>query len=296
MSDFLLKTNSIPNSDRKGRNKKLKKILIIILSIVLSVTVVLGVLQLGVLYNSNASKHWKPDYEMIDISPILEKLELTDEDYKVLYAQTGLTKIGIDDLLEQNNYALILDIQSSYFEDYSLLNNTFAPFSKMQTIDRRAVFANLQEGDIIVSASTFVSWFRCGHAALVVDGEEMKVLNAAMIGENSSTIHLSELNNRANFLVLRPKVSKQAREKVAAFSKEELVGLPYNLTVGIFSGKEEEKITGSHCAHIVWYAYKRHGVDLDSTGGTIVTPKDIANSVDLELVQTFGFDPKDLWK
>ena len=45
----------------------------------------------------------------------------------------------------------------------------------------------------------------------------------------------------------------------------------------------------------VWYAYKKFGIDLDSTGGAVVKPRDIANSNQGEVVQAFGFDLDKLW-
>ena len=45
----------------------------------------------------------------------------------------------------------------------------------------------------------------------------------------------------------------------------------------------------------MWYAFKHFGIDIDSNGGAVVLPKDIANSDELELVQNFGFDPDKLW-
>ena len=47
---------------------------------------------------------WTPDYDMIDILPIIQKEELTDEDYDTLFEQTGLTKLAIDDYLEKGMY------------------------------------------------------------------------------------------------------------------------------------------------------------------------------------------------
>ena len=45
----------------------------------------------------------------------------------------------------------------------------------------------------------------------------------------------------------------------------------------------------------MWQAYFNFGYDLDSNGGAIVVPKDIATSPLLEVVQVYGFDPDRLW-
>lgn len=49
------------------------------------------------------------------------------------------------------------------------------------------------------------------------------------------------------------------------------------------------------CSHVLWYAFKQFGINLDSNGGLLVMPRDIARSPHLELVQNFGFDPEKLW-
>ena len=51
----------------------------------------------------------------------------------------------------------------------------------------------------------------------------------------------------------------------------------------------ERALSGTHCAHVVWYAYQRIGIDLDSDGGIFVTPYDIQNSPYLEVIQSYGY-------
>ena len=98
-------------------------------------------------------------------------------------------------------------------------------------------------------------------------------------------------------MILRLKADKESRQKIADYAKETLVGVDYSIFCGIFTKKYEEgKPTKSQCAHLVWYAFKHFGIDIDSNGGAIVLPKDIANSDELELVQNFGFDSDKLWR
>ena len=88
----------------KKQRKKLKrkqKLAIALAVFIFFVGAVLGGLQLGVVWADASWEHWYPDYEKQDISAILQKDTLTDADYDLLYAQTGLTKLGIDGLLEE---------------------------------------------------------------------------------------------------------------------------------------------------------------------------------------------------
>ena len=49
-----------------------------------------------------------------------------------------------------------------------------------------------------------------------------------------------------------------------------------------------DSVRGTQCAHLVWLAYAAYGYDIDSNGGLIVTPKDIAESELFEVVQIYG--------
>lgn len=53
----------------------------------------------------------------------------------------------------------------------------------------------------------------------------------------------------------------------------------------------ERPLTGTQCAHLVWFAYYRFGYDLDSDGGCIVTPENLYHSDLLELIQVYGLPP-----
>lgn len=49
--------------------------------------------------------HFTPEYEKIDLLPLLEKETLSDEDYKTLFYQTGLGARAIDELRLQEDFA-----------------------------------------------------------------------------------------------------------------------------------------------------------------------------------------------
>lgn len=145
-------------------------------------------------------------------------------------------------------------------------------------------------------ATTHVSGWRLGHACLVVDGDREKIAEALGPGTQSWITDASTFSNLANFMVLRPKFDKEFRAEVAQYAKDNLIGADYNFSIGILSKKYNEKeFTRTQCAHLVWYAYRHFDVDLDSNGGLVVTPPEIANSPYVEIVQIFGFHPQQLW-
>ena len=86
----------------------------------------------------------------------------------------------------------------------------------------------------------------------------------------------------------------QKIEEIVDYAANNLVGIPYEGLAGLVTDKN--KIDKTQCAHIIWYAFKQFGIDLDCNGGLLVTPYDIANSECVELVQVFGFDKDRLWK
>ncbi len=279
----------------KTNKRGAKRILFVLLALLLIFVCFLGALELGVVVQKSVEIHWSPDYEKEDIEPLLYKKTRTGEDYEKIYRQTGLTKLGVEDMIEQGQYARILTIQEKYFTDYEKTRDNFVPFTYSEHLDGYGEFAPLQEGDILITDAIFCSWFRYGHAALVIDAQNGKVVDAVSIGARSGINYASQFKHYSKFLILRPKASKEVKQQVVKYAKENLVDLPYQMSVGILCAKDVENLLGTHCGHLVWYAYNKFGVDLDSTGGMIVTPQDFVHSPNVELVQTFGFDPDTLW-
>jgi uncharacterized protein YycO len=96
-------------------------------------------------------------------------------------------------------------------------------------------------------------------------------------------------------MILRPKIPAEKKQEIVNYATENLYGLPYRFTLGIFYRKFPENLRVSQCAHLVWYAYNKFGYDLDSDGGGIVKPQDMVCSDYVEVVQAYGFDLDSLW-
>lgn len=234
-----------------------------------------------------------------DWAVVYEKLEngdtLTEKDYDLIFSQTGLGKPAVDVLTD--NPEKIEEYRDYYLadKDYSCVREgVFACHEYITDTDGNAIqnppFANLQNGDIIITLSIHSLGWRHGHAAIVVDAEKGTTAQAVMLGEKSAFGHIGDWRNFPLVAVLRPKnVNAEIIDEVVAFTEEKLIGIDYSLMSGIFSGRDENTIpTTTHCAHYVWYAYKCFGIDIDSNGGRIVTPKEILNSDKLEVVQVYG--------
>ena len=279
-----------------SKAKTKRKWLAIFLAIFFFILSVFGILQLGCVYTEKTWEHWYPNYEKRDITSILDKSELTNEDYDFLYRQTGLTRLAIDGMrLSAEGKNRILNIQNVFFTRYKITNNMFNLFTYTEEIDGFTTLCDLKDGDILVTATTRVSWWRYGHAAIVVDGETGLIAESISPGTKSRTDSASTFSYLANFIVLRPRIDDEVKSQIANYVKTEMLDVPYRLTTGILSKKYKEKLTHSQCAHFVWYAYKKWGVDLDSNGGGLVKPQDIALSDKVDVVQVYGFDLDKLW-
>ena len=281
----------VTESFYKTRGFKITAVTAAILAAVLMIPVILraGIEIVGATYTV-----WTPDYEMIDLLPILEKEELSDEDYDTVFEQTGLTRIAVDDYLSRGLKGEILRIQRYFFEEPDYYCHIFHfCVGMIEKSEGRYPNALLQDGDIIYSPSTYISFVNISHAAIVVDGEIGLLAEAYGYGSVIKTCTAASFFTYPQFVILRPKADAALREEVADFVREELLGTPYDIFTGIFGEKAPVPLETTHCSHMPWYAYYRHGIDLDSNGGKIVTPYDILKSPYLEVVQVFGMDIND---
>ena len=245
--------------------------------------------------SAEPSARWVPDYQKADLTGVLAEETLSPAGYDLLLAQTGLGKPAVDALRETGDAETILRIQEAFFSDPEIACTRNSPASWEERAAPAAVLAPLEEGDILITPCSHTFGWRNGHAAIVVDAENGRTLEAVVLGRDSSIQTVEKWERYPSFLLFRLRdVPAETRAAIADFAREHLNGIPYSLTVGILSPKHPHT-ERTHCSHLVWEAFRQFGYDLDSDGGLIVTPKDIANSPLLELKQVYGMDPRTLW-
>jgi len=150
----------------------------------------------------------------------------------------------------------------------------------------QSMFSDIQDGDILVTDSTYCLCFRHGHAALVVDAEKGITLEAFGIGTKSEYSRLSEWQRYPHVVILRLEAPKETREGIADYAVKHLVGIPYMLSPGMIDDKDmDEAYWGTQCAHLVWAAFMACGYDIDGDGGWLVTPEDFTRSELLQIVR-----------
>lgn len=251
--------------------------------------------------------HISPDYPKTDISAVLDKKQLTDADYTLLYYQTGLGKPAINDLQEQyeDSADRIMQFQESFFRKIKYVCKKNSIISRQESVINEegtpisgTKLAPLRNGDILITKASHTYGWRQGHSAIVVDAANGKILEAVVVGTNSTLQDADKWTKYANFMVLRLKnASKELTDDIAKTASIHLNDIPYMLWAGLLtsSPKVHTAIRGTHCSHLVWQAYRWYGIDLDSDGGLFVTPRNIANSPELEIVQVYGVNPENIW-
>lgn len=278
--------------------------------------------------------HVEPQIEKMDISELIkqEKKDKKQKDRKYVYVtknnerqnnlhilsqQTGVNKHVLANLLKQGKQEQILALQEMYFAPIQIESVKTTPLTICEFIvdgngDRAKgmQLADIQDGDILITKnSRFLGW-RNGHAGLVVDAKKGLVLEAVMLGTDTTLCRLDAWERYPSFLVLRLKEEWYEEDKIVqivTYAKEYMLDVPYHLFAGIRERWKEQYhkkdrnqegqalkmvdavLSGTHCAHLVWYVYWLMGIDLDSDGGVLVTPYDIQNSPYLEVIQTYGY-------
>ncbi len=275
---------------RKRKRRGLK----IVAAVFATLLFIAALLEAGV-FVEHLSPVWTPDYQKQDISALLYKKERTQQDYTLLYQQTGLSAAAIDELIYSGNAQSVLDIQNDFFAPRERITTQFAPFTCCHTIDTNIKTAPLKAGDIIVSPTTHFSIFRLGHASLLTDPQSGDMASAIGYMSESFIENISEITDRTSFIILRARDGEKAAA-AAEYAEQNLLGLPYSISVGLTSKKFPDTPDRTHCSHLVWYAYKAQGMDIDENGGPFVFPSDILFCSELEIVQVYGIDPQEVVK
>ena len=277
----------------KERFKYKKLIRVLICLVVIGV----GVFALYY-YGSSDSLPKYPGYEKKNLKETLDITEvyrglINEETERELFLQTGLGEIGIEEIRkicesEKEFQTHLLEFQEQLFSGEG----------EKQLVD-------LQTGDILVSMSQRLCFYPHGHAAIVIDGDKNKILEARSYEAGSCVCKQSKWSNLHSFVILRVKEDvieelvnegyENPTKSAAVYAAENLMGLKYSLLKDI-RVLNDDTPQYTQCAQLVWYAYFKVGLDIDENRGIIVKPKDFLTSDVLEIVQVFGIEPDKILK
>lgn len=238
---------------------------------------------------------YQVNYPKEDISEVFSKDSLTEEDYNLLFKQTGLSPYVSLKLIKNASTDLLLKMNELYLNPPEIKKEfvAFPVTASERNLNQITPIPDLKKGDILVTFNTHTLDWRHGHCGMVLDEEKGILLEHMSIGNPSCLTHAKNWGGYPNFVVLRyPEES--VSEKAAEYAKEHLLGIDYNMLAGVLKKdkSDEEVPESSHCSHIVWQAYKTAGVDIDPNGGIFVTPLNIAMSDKLQVVQLYGLNPE----
>lgn len=244
--------------------------------------------------------HYTPDYEKEELNELLTRESLTEEEYNLLLLQTGLGPSGVDQLFREGRQDQLLYLQERFFMpvEYECRQvNIFCRGERLiapaeeEERDVLDFFPTARTGDILVSFSGHVFGWRSGHAGLVVDGEAGLTLEAVSPGNVSEICSLESWKEYPSFALLRLKdCTEEEAEEIASYAAANLTEIPYHLFC-VTGNPQEQSLSGTQCAHLVWSAFSCFGYDLDGDGGRIVTPRDLYESELLEVIQVYGISP-----
>lgn len=217
-------------------------------------------------------------------------------DGKDIFKYTGLSPSGAEEMIKAGREDDVKKLNRLYFEKPGIKKQyiLFPVTAEDKITSDLPPLAPVKKGDILVSFSTYTLDWRHGHIALALtDGGEM-CLEHISAGKKSVITKGKKWNRYSNFVLLRYPDEKTAA-MAANYALSKLEGVPYSIFAGIKVKDKSgyEKADSSHCSHIVWQAYKAVGADLDSNGGRLVTPHDIAMSPKLKTVQIYGVNPQE---
>lgn len=244
--------------------------------------------------------HYVPDYDKVNLEDVLEQEKLSGDDYEMSFRQTGLAPAGVDQLYAEGRQDILPDLQEHFFKEVKVKCRHTLFLVRSEQVDgaealQTDFFPTLEEGDILVSFSSHILGWRSGHAGILVDREEELVLEAVCLGRDSALCSLEDWKKDPCIAVLRLRdVSLEERAEIADYAREHLAGLPYRLDSFAVRGNRdisESGLSGTQCAHLIWWVYYQFGYDLDQGGDWIVTPGDLYRSELLEPVQVYGMEP-----
>lgn len=243
---------------------------------------------------------FSPGYPQEDLSPLLEKESLSDADYALLLAQTGLGRPAVDTLLHTDPQAIPARQRAFFAPRRIVCEMLIPPFMREDHMADPETGeplygplpTALRDGDLLLTLDTHALGWRHGHAGIVVDADNGVVLEAVGMGTRSILRPLEHWREYRSYYVFRYTGSHELAQNAAEYAQAHLVDRPYAL----FSGLWGEKLAlpdqvSAQCAYLVWYAYMAQGVDLDSDGGRLVSVNDLAHAPQLELVELYGTDP-----
>lgn len=246
---------------------------------------------------------YTPSVNAIDLSPILTKSTLTDEDYALIYTQTGIAKPLTQELQTMPHFTeKMLKFQANYLRKKKVRWLYIFPVTfEERLIDQNGLdtigfeLGPYHNGYILFTKAAHSAFWHHGHCGLVVDEAHGKTLEAIHMGSGCALQNISKWQYYPTFKMMRLKnTSLEQLNRISHTAYANLQSATYHL----LAQKDSDSSlipTKTQCALLIWQAFYQFGYDLDAQDGLFVTPKSLASSPLLEVLQIYGFNPEKVW-
>ena len=178
-------------------------------------------------------------------------------DYEVIFEQSGLGRPATQSLIAENRIEDLERYRNYYLRDKDFTCVRTAIFAKHEAVtdsDGNRIlnpeFANVQNGDIIITLSIHSLGWRHGHAAIVTNAETGETAQAVRIFEKSDFGTVAEWVDFPLVAVLRVKdIDEKTQNEIAQYVRDNMIGIPYALSAGVIGGSDTAKdLFTTHCA------------------------------------------------
>lgn len=283
--------------------KKIKIVTGVMIAAIIVIAAALTVFIAGIMTELNV--RYVPSYEKINLGIYrgIMSGNLSEEDYELLFRQTGLGRAAVDSIFNAHSDPVsVLEIhQYNFFSapmymcrKIGMVTREERLYDEDGNVEKGFLLADVRDGDILITKATHTLGWRHGHAGIVTDAQNGETLEAVFWGRPTMLQSLSKWQVHPTFIQLRLR-NPEIGAKAAAFARENLMDINYSLWADLFTPQFENEVRSTHCAHLPWYVYLYFGYDISANRGLFVTPRGIVNSEYLEIVQIFGVNPDRIW-
>ena len=170
----------------------------------LSVIIILLVLIIRHIYCVN-SAFYNVEYPKTDISELIRTSNLSDNDYDIIFKNTGVSPKAAKDIVQSEDYELLDRLNDLYFKEPEFNKEYIAsPVTVQERLNKgKTPLVPLKKGDILITFNTHTLEWRHGHCGLVLTEDGEKILEHTSIGNTSCINYASSWGRYPAFVVLR---------------------------------------------------------------------------------------------
>lgn len=260
-------------------------------------------LLIGYFYITVKAAYYLPTNKPVNLLPLLMQTELTENDYQMIYEQTGIAKPLYEELKTLPNFT---EKMLTFQADYLKKKNVKWVYAPPITFEERLTnhsgefipgfqIAPYHNGYIFFTKAAHSLGWHHGHAGIVIDEKHGKTLEAISLGKGCKQQNIQKWQYYPTFKMMRLKdTSLEMHNQIALYANDTLKNTTYHL-LSYPSKDINSTPQKTQCALLIWQAFYHFGYDLNTFNNLFITPKCLASSPLLETLQNYGFNPEKAW-